>query len=165
MVKGLATVIYYVSDLDQAKAWYSAAFQQAPYFQEPFCVGFNIAGYELGLHPAGPGGRAGSGGTVAYWRVPRIDDAIGHFTGAGLWWRQCRMWTKASRSPRSAIRRAHGTAALLGLIVEAPRYWVIAPGIRSKRNEGLRQRRVRRAPGDLSLAPRGPAPRRPCSSP
>jgi predicted enzyme related to lactoylglutathione lyase len=83
MVKGLATVIYYVRDLDQAKAWYSVAFQQAPYFDEPFYVGFNIAGYELGLHPAGPDGKGGPGGTVAYWRVPRIDDAVGHFTGAG----------------------------------------------------------------------------------
>src|SRR5215216_3984169 len=51
MVKGLATVIYHVTDLDQAKTWYSTAFQQTPYFDQPFYVGFNIAGYELGLDP------------------------------------------------------------------------------------------------------------------
>ena len=36
MVKGLATVIYHVQDLDQAKAWYTTAFQQMPYFDEPW---------------------------------------------------------------------------------------------------------------------------------
>ena len=40
MVKGLATVIYGVTDLEKAKAWYASAFQQAPYFDQPFYVGF-----------------------------------------------------------------------------------------------------------------------------
>jgi predicted enzyme related to lactoylglutathione lyase len=83
MVKGLATVIYHVPDLDQAKAWYSAAFGQAPYFDEPFYVGFNIAGYELGLDPNQSVAKAGPGGTVAYWRVPEIEAAVRHFTAAG----------------------------------------------------------------------------------
>ena len=48
---GLATVIYQVPDLDRAKAWYAQAFGQAPYFDQPFYVGFEIGGYELGLHP------------------------------------------------------------------------------------------------------------------
>ena len=51
MVKGLGTVIYHVTDLNRAKAWYANAFQQQPYFDQPFYVGFNIAGYELGLDP------------------------------------------------------------------------------------------------------------------
>ena len=51
MVKGLGTVIYHVPDLSRAKAWYVSAFQQPPYFDQPFYVGFNIAGYELGLDP------------------------------------------------------------------------------------------------------------------
>lgn len=83
MVKGLATVIYHVPDLAKAKAWYSSAFQQAPYFDEPFYVGFNIAGYELGLHPGDSAAKPGPGGSVAYWRVPGIDDALRHFEGAG----------------------------------------------------------------------------------
>ena len=49
--KGLRTTVYKVSDLDAAKAWYTGAFGVAPYFDEPFYVGFNIAGYELGLLP------------------------------------------------------------------------------------------------------------------
>jgi predicted enzyme related to lactoylglutathione lyase len=80
---GLATVIYQVTDLDRAKAWYAAAFGQAPYFDEPFYVGFNIAGYELGLHPGESAAHAGPGGTVAYWRVPEIHAAVRHFAAAG----------------------------------------------------------------------------------
>jgi predicted enzyme related to lactoylglutathione lyase len=83
MIKGLATVIYQVADIAQAKAWYSAAFGQAPYFDEPFYVGFNVGGYELGLHPAGAEGAPGPGGAVAYWRVPEIQEAVHHFTANG----------------------------------------------------------------------------------
>lgn len=83
MVKGLGTVIYHVSNLDQAKAWYSAAFEQVPYFDEPFYVGFNVAGYELGLDPSGSAGKAGPGGSVAYWRVSDIESAVRHFVAAG----------------------------------------------------------------------------------
>jgi predicted enzyme related to lactoylglutathione lyase len=85
MVKGLGTVIYPVSDLDGAKTWYSTAFQQKPYFDEPFYVGFNIAGYELGLdpNPSQTVSRPGPGGGVAYWRVANIDTAIQHFVTVG----------------------------------------------------------------------------------
>ncbi|WP_298224407.1 VOC family protein [Flavobacterium sp.] len=48
---GLRTTIYKVSDLEKAKLWYNALFETAPYFDEPFYVGYNIAGYELGLQP------------------------------------------------------------------------------------------------------------------
>ena len=82
MVKGLGTVIYRVPDLGRAKAWYSTAFQQSPYFDQPFYVGFNIGGYELGLDPD-PVGQAGPGGGVAYWRIDEIDAAVRHFVAAG----------------------------------------------------------------------------------
>ena len=82
-VEGLGTVIYKVADLPRAKAWYSAAFQHAPYFDEPFYVGFNIGGYELGLDPDQTSGQAGAGGSVAYWRVKAIDEAVNHFVATG----------------------------------------------------------------------------------
>jgi predicted enzyme related to lactoylglutathione lyase len=85
MVKGLGTVIYPVTDLNGAKTWYATAFQQKPYFDEPFYVGFNIAGYELGLDP-NPNqtmSRPGPGGGVAYWRVADVDAAVEHFVTAG----------------------------------------------------------------------------------
>ena len=85
MVKGLGTVVYPVTDLNGAKTWYSTAFQQKPYFDEPFYVGFNIAGYELGLDP-NPNqtvSRPGRGGGVAYWRVADIGAAVEHFVTVG----------------------------------------------------------------------------------
>lgn len=83
MILGLRTAIYHVADLRQAKAWYAAAFGVQPYFDEPFYVGFSIGGYELGLDPDTSTGRPGAGGTVAYWGVDNIDQAIQHFVEAG----------------------------------------------------------------------------------
>ena len=53
MFLGLRTVIYPSPDLATAKAWYTQALGQDPYFDEPFYVGFNVGGYELGLDPNG----------------------------------------------------------------------------------------------------------------
>jgi predicted enzyme related to lactoylglutathione lyase len=83
MIKGLGTVIYHVADLNRAKAWYTAVFQQEPYFDQPFYVGFNIAGYELGLNPSQTVTKSGRGGAVAYWRVDEIDSAVQKFLATG----------------------------------------------------------------------------------
>lgn len=83
MVKGLGTVVYHVPDLARAKAWYSTAFQQQPYFDQPFYVGFNLAGYELGLDPNTATVPPGTGGGVAYWRVDDIESAVQHFIASG----------------------------------------------------------------------------------
>ena len=48
---GLRTAIYKVGDIVKATQWYAKAFKTKPYFNEPFYVGFNIGGYELGLQP------------------------------------------------------------------------------------------------------------------
>lgn len=79
---GLRTVIYYTPDLARATLWYSQAFEATPYFDTPYYVGFNIGGFELGLHPAGEV-QPGANGGVAYWGVPAIDDAVRHFTALG----------------------------------------------------------------------------------
>jgi predicted enzyme related to lactoylglutathione lyase len=67
MIQGLGTAIYPVTDLAQAKAWYTQVLQVEPYFDQPFYVGYNVAGFELGLLPSD---QAGSAGVTAYWRVP-----------------------------------------------------------------------------------------------
>jgi predicted enzyme related to lactoylglutathione lyase len=69
---GLRTTIYKVTDIAKAKAWYSKAFGVEPYFDEPFYVGFNVGGYELGLQPDGTASSGKSAGVVTYWGV---DDA------------------------------------------------------------------------------------------
>ena len=72
-LQGLRTTIYAVPDLDRAKAWYVKLLEVPPYFDEPFYVGFNVGGFELGLIPNDEGQTAGPGGTIAYWGVDDID--------------------------------------------------------------------------------------------
>lgn len=82
MFQGLRTVIYHVPDVEKAKAWYSSAFRAQPYFDQPFYVGFSIGGYELGLHPDLQGVTFGNN-AVAYWGVPKIEEAMAHMKQAG----------------------------------------------------------------------------------
>ncbi|WP_234423324.1 VOC family protein [Aquimarina spinulae] len=73
MMLGLRTIIYKVSDLDKARKWYSDAFNTKPYFNEPFYVGFNIGGYELGLLPEEASSETKSDSVLSYWGVEKID--------------------------------------------------------------------------------------------
>jgi lactoylglutathione lyase len=68
----LRTIIYYVDDMQKAKEWYIELLEQEPYFNEPFYIGFDVNGFELGLHPR-PEGRNGLGGTETYWSVADIN--------------------------------------------------------------------------------------------
>jgi predicted enzyme related to lactoylglutathione lyase len=87
MLLGLRTVIYHVQDLTKAKAWYAAAFGVAPYFDEPFYVGFEIGGFELGLDPDVTGVNVGNN-AVAYWGVTDIAEAYGRLIDRGAEARQ-----------------------------------------------------------------------------
>ena len=70
-ISGLRTVIYHVADIEKAKKWYANAFQTEPYFDQPFYVGFNIKGYELGLQPAEEITDKQTS-VVAYWGVTDV---------------------------------------------------------------------------------------------
>src|SRR5580693_837465 len=83
MILGLRTVIYRVDDLDRAKAWYRQAVEVEPYFEEPFYVGFQVGGFELGLDPDLSEGKSGPGGSVAYWGVDSIEPAYDRFIQLG----------------------------------------------------------------------------------
>lgn len=87
MFLGLRTVIYHAPDLAQAKAWYAGAFGVAPYFDEPFYVGFQIGGFELGLDPDLSGVNVGNN-AVAYWGVADIDQVYKHLLDRGATPRQ-----------------------------------------------------------------------------
>jgi predicted enzyme related to lactoylglutathione lyase len=82
VIKGLRTTIYKVPDLAQAKAWYSQAFGITPYFDEPFYVGFNVGGFELGLDPDAPAANH-PGGVLTYWAVDDVDAAYSRLIGLG----------------------------------------------------------------------------------
>ncbi len=69
---GLRTTIYHVQDLQAAKKWFEQAFRVPPYFDEPFYVGFNIAGYELGLLPQKEESDKHPS-VIAYWGVDDVE--------------------------------------------------------------------------------------------
>ncbi len=70
---GLRTVAYKVGDIDKAKKWYTEILGVDPYFDEPFYVGFNIGGYELGLQPDESEETNSNTGVSAYWGVEEIE--------------------------------------------------------------------------------------------
>jgi predicted enzyme related to lactoylglutathione lyase len=79
---GLRTAIYHVSDLTKARAWYSRVLGIEPYFDQPFYVGFDVGGYELGLDPD-PSSPAAAGGVVVYWGVSDADTALKRLLSLG----------------------------------------------------------------------------------
>jgi predicted enzyme related to lactoylglutathione lyase len=80
--QGLRTVIYAAKDLEKAKQWYSEVLSQPPYFSEPFYVGFNVGGYELGLDPDTSQVRPGNN-AVAYWGVADAKAAYARLLALG----------------------------------------------------------------------------------
>jgi len=80
---GLRTTIYKVGDINQAKEWYAKAFTTQPYFDEPFYVGFNIGGYELGLQPEDNPTIDKVESVVSYWGVDNIVETYNNLVGLG----------------------------------------------------------------------------------
>ena len=81
MINGLRTAIYPVADLAAAKDWYTKVFGVAPYFDQPFYVGYNVGGFELGLLP--DGGTPGKSGSMIYWGVDDIEAEVARISALG----------------------------------------------------------------------------------
>jgi catechol 2,3-dioxygenase-like lactoylglutathione lyase family enzyme len=82
MFLGLRTVVYRVRDLAKAKTWYAEALGIQPYFDQPFYVGFNVGGFELGLDPGT--GKMTTGNTlIPYWGVDDIRETLAHLLAIG----------------------------------------------------------------------------------
>ncbi|MFL6672007.1 MAG: VOC family protein [Massilia sp.] len=79
-IQGLRTVIYPVSGLADATAWYRSVLDKAPYFEQPYYVGFEVGGFELGLVPDGTPGTAGA---TAYWGTSDAQAEVARLTGLG----------------------------------------------------------------------------------
>jgi catechol 2,3-dioxygenase-like lactoylglutathione lyase family enzyme len=80
MLLGLRTAIYPVTDLTAAKRWYASVVGREPYFDQPFYVGFEVGGFELGLVPDGTPGTAGP---QALWGVANAAEAKARFLSLG----------------------------------------------------------------------------------
>ena len=79
MLKRLRSVIYGAPDLAASKAFYEALLGQAPYFDQPYYVGFEVGGCELGLDPDG----AIAQSTGVYWRVDALEPALARAVALG----------------------------------------------------------------------------------
>jgi predicted enzyme related to lactoylglutathione lyase len=74
-------VLHPVSDLEAAKAVYTALLGVPPTTDGPYYVGFEAAGQHIGLVPGG--GRQGMTSPVACWHVPDIEAKLAEVTAAG----------------------------------------------------------------------------------
>lgn len=66
---GLRTAKYTARDLAAAKAWYMEVVGYGPYFDQPYYVGFNVGGFELGLTPDDAAAPIRAEAGIAYWGV------------------------------------------------------------------------------------------------
>lgn len=76
--EGIKTVLHPVSDLDAAKAVYTALLGVPPTSDAPYYVGYEVQGQQIGLVP-----NSGSASPVAYWHVKDIEAKLAEVTAAG----------------------------------------------------------------------------------
>lgn len=88
VLRGLANVSFYASDLDAAKKWYSELFGVEPYFNVPGYTEFRIGDYqhELGIidsNYAPPGATNGPAGAIVYWHVDELQATLDKLIALG----------------------------------------------------------------------------------
>jgi len=79
--QGIQTVLHPVTDLEAAKAVYTALLGMPPTSDSAYYVGYEAAGQQIGLVPAG--GPQGMTSPVAYWHVADIEAKLAEVTAAG----------------------------------------------------------------------------------
>src|ERR1700745_1059099 len=79
--EGIKTVLHPVSDLEKAKAVYTALLGAPPQTASSFYAGFEAAGQQIGLVPGG--GPQAMTSPVAFWHVPDIEAKLAEVTAAG----------------------------------------------------------------------------------
>src|ERR1043165_6637903 len=80
-VQGIKTVLHPVSDLQSAKAVYSALLGGPPQHDSEYYVGFDVGGQHIGLVPGG--GPQGMTSPVTFWEVSDIEAQLAELAGAG----------------------------------------------------------------------------------
>jgi predicted enzyme related to lactoylglutathione lyase len=78
--EGIKTVLHPVSDLEKAKAVYTALLGSPPSADSAYYVGYDVAGQHIGLVPSGGQGEAAP---VSYWHVSDIEATLAEVTAAG----------------------------------------------------------------------------------
>jgi predicted enzyme related to lactoylglutathione lyase len=76
--QGIKTVLHPVSDLDAAKAVYTALLGTPPSADSAYYVGYDVEGQHIGLVPG-----SGMVSPVDYWHVTDIEAKLAEVTAAG----------------------------------------------------------------------------------
>jgi predicted enzyme related to lactoylglutathione lyase len=79
--QGVQTILHPVSDLEAAKAVYTALLGVEPMADSEYYVGYEAAGQQIGLVPSG--GPEGMTSPVAHWHVADIEAKLAEVTAAG----------------------------------------------------------------------------------
>ncbi len=79
--EGIKIVLHPVTDLEAAKAVYTALLGTPPANDAPYYVGYEVGGQHIGLVPNGA--QQGMASPVAYWQVPDIEAKLAEVTAAG----------------------------------------------------------------------------------
>lgn len=106
---GLRTLIYPTDNLEEDKTWWTKTLGFGPYFDEPFYVGFNVDGYELGLDP----NSKFKDGPRTYFGVENVQEAVDYLVAEG-----CSIYEKPTNTGGeivvATVKKPNGQ--LLGLI-------------------------------------------------
>jgi predicted enzyme related to lactoylglutathione lyase len=106
---GLRTLIYPSNNLKEDKDWWTKTLGFEPYFDEPFYVGFNVGGYELGLDP----NSKIEDGPRTYFGVDNVQEAVDQFVDEG-----CSVYEKPTNTGGeiivATVKKPNGQ--LIGLI-------------------------------------------------
>ncbi len=78
MSDGLKSVVYPVSDVAGAKATFGALLGVEPHTDEPYYVGYQVGGLEVGLDPNGH-----RDGAIAYYKTNDIAESLRLVLAAG----------------------------------------------------------------------------------
>jgi predicted enzyme related to lactoylglutathione lyase len=78
MTTGARTILFSVTDLDQAKKLYSTLLGTDPAQDSSYYVGFDVADQQIGLVPSGKGG-----GATPFWHVDDIEARFAALIAAG----------------------------------------------------------------------------------
>jgi predicted enzyme related to lactoylglutathione lyase len=81
MNKGANTVIYPVSDLASSRVLFSRMLGVDPVVDQPYYVGFNVAGQDIGLDPTG--WDRGMTGATPFWEVDDVRGTVAALTAVG----------------------------------------------------------------------------------
>ncbi len=78
---GIKVVLHPVTDLEAAKAVYTALLGVEPQADSSYYVGYDVGGQHIGLVPGG--GPQAMTSPVAFWEVPDIQAKVAELTAAG----------------------------------------------------------------------------------